>query len=122
MAWNSSASRRRAPRSLLNSPPWRCETCDGIGARSTPRRLKSFAIATRCFATCRDWWIRLRGLPRFFNDVIWIGHLAIGLIRPQLDRRFFMPFLLKRGGANVPLEVQRWQYFLLKNNIAQTGV
>jgi hypothetical protein len=33
-----------------------------------------------------------------------------------------MPFLLKRGGQNVPLEVQRWQYFLLKNNIAQTGM
>jgi hypothetical protein len=32
-----------------------------------------------------------------------------------------MPFLLKRGGANVPLEVQRWQYFLLKNNVSQTG-
>lgn len=32
-----------------------------------------------------------------------------------------MPFFLKRGGANVPLEVQRWQYFLLKQNIAQVG-
>src|SRR5712671_6527624 len=32
-----------------------------------------------------------------------------------------MPFLLQRGGRNVPLEVQRWQYFLLKNKVAQTG-
>lgn len=32
-----------------------------------------------------------------------------------------MPFLLKRGGQNTPLEVQRWQYFLLKNGIPQTG-
>ena len=32
-----------------------------------------------------------------------------------------MPFLLKRGGRNEPLEVQRWQYFLRKNNVVQTG-
>src|SRR5260370_32732136 len=32
-----------------------------------------------------------------------------------------MPFLLQRGGKNVPLEVQRWQYFLLKNKVVQTG-
>jgi hypothetical protein len=32
-----------------------------------------------------------------------------------------MPFFLKRGGNNVPLEVQRWQYFLLKQNIPQVG-
>ena len=32
-----------------------------------------------------------------------------------------MPFLLQRGGRNIPLEVQRWQYFLLKNSITQTG-
>lgn len=32
-----------------------------------------------------------------------------------------MPFLLQRGGKNVPLEVQRWQYFLLKNKVSQTG-
>jgi hypothetical protein len=32
-----------------------------------------------------------------------------------------MPFLLERGGENVPLEVQRWQYFLLKNKITQVG-
>jgi len=32
-----------------------------------------------------------------------------------------MPFFLKRGGNNVPLEVQRWQYFLLKQNIQQVG-
>lgn len=32
-----------------------------------------------------------------------------------------MPFLLQRGGKNVPLEVQRWQYFLLKNKVTQTG-
>jgi hypothetical protein len=32
-----------------------------------------------------------------------------------------MPFLLQRGGKNVPLEVQRWQYFLLKGKITQTG-
>lgn len=32
-----------------------------------------------------------------------------------------MPFFLKRGGSNVPLEVQRWQLFLLKNNIPQVG-
>jgi hypothetical protein len=32
-----------------------------------------------------------------------------------------MAFFLKRGGPNVPLEVQRWQYFLLKQNIPQVG-
>ncbi|MDB5598701.1 MAG: hypothetical protein JWN71_745 [Xanthobacteraceae bacterium] len=32
-----------------------------------------------------------------------------------------MPFLLSRGGANVPAEVQRWQYFLLKQGINQVG-
>src|SRR5262249_25063936 len=32
-----------------------------------------------------------------------------------------MPFFLKRGGNNVPLEAQRWQYFLLKQNIPQVG-
>jgi hypothetical protein len=32
-----------------------------------------------------------------------------------------MPFFLKRGGNNNPLEVQRWQYFLLKQNIPQVG-
>src|ERR1700704_4918777 len=32
-----------------------------------------------------------------------------------------MPFFLKRGGANVALEVQRWQYFLLKQNVPQVG-
>lgn len=32
-----------------------------------------------------------------------------------------MPFLLARGGANVPAEVQRWQYFLLKQGINQVG-
>jgi hypothetical protein len=35
--------------------------------------------------------------------------------------RFTMPFFLKRGGNNVPLEVQRWQYFLLKHNVSQVG-
>ena len=33
-----------------------------------------------------------------------------------------MPFLLQRGGKNVPLEVQRWQYFLLKQNVPQVGI
>jgi hypothetical protein len=28
---------------------------------------------------------------------------------------------LKRVGNNVPLEVQRWQYFLLKQNVPQAG-
>ena len=32
-----------------------------------------------------------------------------------------MPFLLSRGGQNVPAEVQRWQYFLLKQGISQVG-
>jgi hypothetical protein len=32
-----------------------------------------------------------------------------------------MPFFLKRGGNNVPLEVQRWQYFLLRNGFSQVG-
>ena len=32
-----------------------------------------------------------------------------------------MPFLLSRGGQNVPAEVQRWQYFLLKNGFSQVG-
>jgi hypothetical protein len=32
-----------------------------------------------------------------------------------------MAFFLKRDGNNVPLEVQRWQYFLLRNRFAQTG-
>src|SRR6185503_12148911 len=32
-----------------------------------------------------------------------------------------MPFLLSRGGANVPAEVQRWQYFLLKQGFAVVG-
>jgi hypothetical protein len=30
-----------------------------------------------------------------------------------------MPFLLSRGGKNVPAEVQRWQYFLLKKGFTQ---
>lgn len=33
-----------------------------------------------------------------------------------------MPFRLSRAGNNVPAEVQRWQYFLLKQNIPQTGM
>lgn len=33
-----------------------------------------------------------------------------------------MPFRLTKGGANVPAEVQRWQYFLLKQEIPQVGV
>jgi peptidoglycan hydrolase-like protein with peptidoglycan-binding domain len=37
-------------------------------------------------------------------------------------RGFTMPFLLQRGGKNVPLEVQRWQYFLLKSKIPQAGL
>ena len=32
-----------------------------------------------------------------------------------------MPFFLKRGGNNISLEVQRWQYFLLRQNILQVG-
>jgi len=32
-----------------------------------------------------------------------------------------MPFLLSRGAKNVPAEVQRWQYFLLKQGIPQVG-
>jgi hypothetical protein len=32
-----------------------------------------------------------------------------------------MPFQLSRGGANVPAEVQRWQYFLRKQGIDQVG-
>lgn len=32
-----------------------------------------------------------------------------------------MPFLLSRGGNNVAAEVQRWQYFLLKQGITQVG-
>jgi hypothetical protein len=32
-----------------------------------------------------------------------------------------MPFPLSRGGRNVPAEVQRWQYFLLKQGISQVG-
>jgi len=32
-----------------------------------------------------------------------------------------MPFFLKRGGNINPLEVQRWQYFLLKQNVPQVG-
>jgi D-alanyl-D-alanine carboxypeptidase len=32
-----------------------------------------------------------------------------------------MPFPLSRGGRNVPAEVQRWQYFLLKQGIPQVG-
>jgi D-alanyl-D-alanine carboxypeptidase/Putative peptidoglycan binding domain len=32
-----------------------------------------------------------------------------------------MPFLLSRGGNNVPLEVQRWQYFLLTHGFSQVG-
>lgn len=32
-----------------------------------------------------------------------------------------MPFQLSRGGANVPAEVQRWQYFLRKQGISQAG-
>lgn len=32
-----------------------------------------------------------------------------------------MPFLLSRGGRNIPAEVQRWQYFLLKQEISQVG-
>lgn len=33
-----------------------------------------------------------------------------------------MPFLLSRGGNNVAAEVQRWQYFLLRQGIPQVGV
>lgn len=32
-----------------------------------------------------------------------------------------MAFLLSRGGNNVPAEVQRWQYFLLRRGIPQVG-
>lgn len=32
-----------------------------------------------------------------------------------------MPFTLSRGGRNVIAEVQRWQYFLLKQGISQVG-
>ena len=32
-----------------------------------------------------------------------------------------MAFFLKRGGSNNTLEVQRWQYFLLRNNFSQVG-
>jgi hypothetical protein len=32
-----------------------------------------------------------------------------------------MPFLLSRGGRNIPAEVQRWQYFLLKHDFKQVG-
>ena len=32
-----------------------------------------------------------------------------------------MPFLLSRGAKNVPTEVQRWQYFLLRQGINQVG-
>src|SRR5262245_34941393 len=32
-----------------------------------------------------------------------------------------MTFPLSRGGANVPAEVQRWQYFLLKRGFPQVG-
>jgi hypothetical protein len=32
-----------------------------------------------------------------------------------------LPFLLTRGGKNIPLEVQRWQYFLRKQGIPQAG-
>lgn len=32
-----------------------------------------------------------------------------------------MPFQLSRGGANVPAEVQRWQYFLRRQGIGQVG-
>ncbi len=32
-----------------------------------------------------------------------------------------MPFHLSRGGANVPAEVQRWQYFLRRQGIDQVG-
>ena len=33
-----------------------------------------------------------------------------------------MPFLLSRGGANVPAEVQRWQYFLRKRDFAPGSI
>lgn len=32
-----------------------------------------------------------------------------------------MPFLLSRGGPNVAVEVQRWQYFLRRQSFAQAG-
>ena len=32
-----------------------------------------------------------------------------------------MPFFLARGAKNIPAEVQRWQYFLLKRGFSQTG-
>lgn len=32
-----------------------------------------------------------------------------------------MPFLLSRAGRNVPAEVQRWQYYLLKHGFGQVG-
>ncbi|PIL20751.1 hypothetical protein P775_07960 [Puniceibacterium antarcticum] len=32
-----------------------------------------------------------------------------------------MPFKLARGGNNIPAEVQRWQYFLLRRGIPQVG-
>ena len=33
-----------------------------------------------------------------------------------------MPFFLSLGGKNVPAEVQRWQYFLLRRGFRQVGV
>jgi len=32
-----------------------------------------------------------------------------------------MPFFLSRGGKNIPAEVLRWQYFLLRKGFAQAG-
>lgn len=32
-----------------------------------------------------------------------------------------MPFTLSRGGNNIPAEVQRWQYFLLRRGVSQVG-
>jgi hypothetical protein len=33
-----------------------------------------------------------------------------------------MSFFLERGGTNLPLEVQRWQYFLRKQRIPEAGI
>jgi hypothetical protein len=42
-------------------------------------------------------------------------------MRRRSGKEVLVAFLLERGGRNLPLEVQRWQYFLRKRGFAEAG-
>jgi hypothetical protein len=62
----------------------------------------------------------LRRLIIALPSLVQVGNLSLE-IWPGIGGKQTMPFLLSRGGKNIPAEVQRWQYFLLKKGFPQTG-